>query len=123
MDVLFDGRDKLYLDIGWEKFARYHDLEFGCVLTFSYLGDADMSVKVFDKRCRRYYHDDNDERTIEHAESDASQLQQGVDALLNLAMGPAARMNDAAGSSVVPRLIARSEGDMEVDNDPEGADD
>jgi hypothetical protein len=55
--------------------------------------------------------------------ADASQLQQGVDALLNLAMGPAARMNDAAGSSVVPRLIARSEGDMEVDNDPEGADD
>jgi hypothetical protein len=32
------------------------------VLTFSYLGEADMSVKVFDEtRCRRHYHGDNAE--------------------------------------------------------------
>ncbi|KAK1667111.1 hypothetical protein QYE76_055270 [Lolium multiflorum] len=62
VDVLFDGRIKIYLHTGWEKFSRYHDLEVGCVLTFSYLGDVDMSVKVFDEtRCRRHYHDDTDE--------------------------------------------------------------
>ncbi|KAK1697291.1 hypothetical protein QYE76_013988 [Lolium multiflorum] len=62
VDVLFDGRGKMYLHTGWEKFARYHDLQAGCVLTFSYLGDADMSVKVFDDTsCRRHYHGDDDE--------------------------------------------------------------
>jgi hypothetical protein len=56
--------------------------------------------------------------------ADASQLQQGADVLLNLAMGPAARRNDAAGASGVPRLTAHSESDMEVDgDDPEDADD
>ncbi|KAK1620418.1 hypothetical protein QYE76_025935 [Lolium multiflorum] len=60
--VLFDGRGKMYLHTGWEKFVRYHDLEAGCVLTFSYLGDANMSIKVFDDtRCRRHYHGDDDE--------------------------------------------------------------
>nr|XP_051196884.1 B3 domain-containing protein Os03g0212300-like [Lolium perenne] len=62
VDMLFDGRAKMYLHTGWEKFARYHDLEAGCVLAFSYLGDADMSVKVFDDtRCRHHYHSDTDE--------------------------------------------------------------
>ncbi|KAK1626766.1 hypothetical protein QYE76_001081 [Lolium multiflorum] len=37
---------------------REHDLKVGCVLTFSYLGEGDMSGKVFDDaRC----HGDNDE--------------------------------------------------------------
>jgi hypothetical protein len=40
--MLFDGRDKMYLHTGWEKFGRYHDLQVGYVLTFSYLGDEDM---------------------------------------------------------------------------------
>jgi hypothetical protein len=62
MDVLFDGCGKMYLHTGWEKFARYQGLEAGCVLTFSYLGEADMSVKVFDEtRCRRHHHGDTDE--------------------------------------------------------------
>ncbi|KAK1626224.1 hypothetical protein QYE76_000539 [Lolium multiflorum] len=62
MDVLFDGCGKMYLHTCWEKFARYHDLEAGCVLIFSYLGDADMSIKVFDDtRCRRQYHGDSDD--------------------------------------------------------------
>ncbi|KAK1629175.1 hypothetical protein QYE76_003490 [Lolium multiflorum] len=62
VDVLFDGRGKMYLHTGWEKFARYNDLQAGCVLTFNYLGDADMSVKVFDDTsCRRHYHDNNEE--------------------------------------------------------------
>ncbi|KAK1614567.1 hypothetical protein QYE76_020084 [Lolium multiflorum] len=62
MDVLFDRCGKMYLHTGWEEFACYHDLEAGCVLTFSYLGDADMSVKVFDEtHCRRHYHGDTDE--------------------------------------------------------------
>nr|XP_051216791.1 B3 domain-containing protein Os03g0212300-like [Lolium perenne] len=62
VDVLFDGRDKMYLHTGWEKFSRFHDLQAGCVLTFSYQGDEEMSVKVFDDTsCRRHYHGDDEE--------------------------------------------------------------
>jgi hypothetical protein len=62
VDVLFDGRGKIYLHIGWEKFTRFHDLQTGCVLTFSYQGDEEMSVKVFNgTSCRRHYHDDDEE--------------------------------------------------------------
>ncbi|KAK1696121.1 hypothetical protein QYE76_012818 [Lolium multiflorum] len=62
VDMIFDTRNKMHLHTGWEKFARYLDLEAGCVLTFSYLGEADMSVKVFDEtRCRRHYHGDSAE--------------------------------------------------------------
>ncbi|KAK1604163.1 hypothetical protein QYE76_027836 [Lolium multiflorum] len=61
-DKIFDARGKMYLHTGWEKFARYHHLQAGFVLSFSYLGEADMSVKVFDEtRCRRHYHGDSDE--------------------------------------------------------------
>ncbi|KAK1602724.1 hypothetical protein QYE76_008205 [Lolium multiflorum] len=62
VDVIYDARGKMYLHIGWEKFARYHRLEAGFVLLFSYFGDRDMSVKVFDEtRCRRNYHGDSAE--------------------------------------------------------------
>ncbi|KAK1614221.1 hypothetical protein QYE76_019738 [Lolium multiflorum] len=62
VDVIYDARGKMYLHIGWEKFARYHRLEAGFVLLFSYFGDRDMSVKVFNEmRCRRNYHGDNAE--------------------------------------------------------------
>jgi hypothetical protein len=55
--VIYDARDKMYLHIGWDKFARHHSLQAGFVLVFSYFGDMDMSVKVFDEtRCRRNYH-------------------------------------------------------------------
>jgi hypothetical protein len=33
----------MYHYTGWEKFTRYHDLKAGCVLTFSYLGERDMT--------------------------------------------------------------------------------
>ncbi|KAK1697733.1 hypothetical protein QYE76_014430 [Lolium multiflorum] len=60
VDVIYDARGKVYLHIGWENFVRYHHLEAGFVLVFSYFGDRDMSVKVFDEtRCRRNYHGDN----------------------------------------------------------------
>ncbi|KAK1678491.1 hypothetical protein QYE76_039339 [Lolium multiflorum] len=60
VDVIYDARGKMYLHIGWEKFARHHSLEAGFILLFSYFGDRDMSVKVFDEtRCRRDYHGDN----------------------------------------------------------------
>ena len=56
VDVLEDGRGKLYMHIGWEEFARVHNLTVGCVLTFIYEGDGQMSVKIFDDTCcrRRY---------------------------------------------------------------------
>ncbi|KAK1609200.1 hypothetical protein QYE76_032873 [Lolium multiflorum] len=59
VDVIYDARGKMYLHIGWEKFARHHSLQAGFVLVFSYFGDRDMSVKVFDETCcRRNYHVD-----------------------------------------------------------------
>ncbi|KAK1647036.1 hypothetical protein QYE76_064841 [Lolium multiflorum] len=62
VDVIYDARGKMYLHIGWEKFARHHRLQAGFVLVFSYFGDRDMSVKVFDDtRSRRHYHGDNAE--------------------------------------------------------------
>ncbi|KAK1612308.1 hypothetical protein QYE76_035981 [Lolium multiflorum] len=61
VDAIYDARGKMYLNIGWEKFARHHSLEAGFILLFSYFGDGDMSVKVFDEtRCRREYHNDRD---------------------------------------------------------------
>ncbi|KAK1644539.1 hypothetical protein QYE76_062344 [Lolium multiflorum] len=57
VEVLFDGQGKMYLHTGWDKFARYLDLEPGCLLTFLYEGNGDMVVKVFDgTSCRRHYH-------------------------------------------------------------------
>ncbi|KAK1629105.1 hypothetical protein QYE76_003420 [Lolium multiflorum] len=60
VDAIYDARGKMYLNIGWEKFARHHSLEAGFILLFSYFGDRDLSVKVFDEtRCRRDYHGDS----------------------------------------------------------------
>jgi hypothetical protein len=57
-----------------------------------------------------------------HSVADVVQLQQGADALLNLALGPEARRNDADTSGVC-RLTKRSEGDMEIDGDNEDTQD
>ncbi|KAK1668533.1 hypothetical protein QYE76_056692 [Lolium multiflorum] len=60
VDVIYDARGKMYLNIGSEKFARHHSLQAGFTLLFSYFGDRDMSVRVFDEmRCRRDYHGDS----------------------------------------------------------------
>ena len=62
VDMWVDGHGKMYLHAGWEKFARVHNLEAGCVFTFCYEGDEDMSVKVFDDTsCRRHYHTEDEE--------------------------------------------------------------
>jgi hypothetical protein len=62
VDVIYDARGKMYLHISWDKFARYHRLEAGFVLVFSYFNDSDMSVKLFDEmRCRWNYHGDSAE--------------------------------------------------------------
>jgi hypothetical protein len=53
-----------------------------------------------------------------HSTADVVQLQQGVDALLNLALGPDARRY-VADTSGVRRLTDRSEGDMGIDGDNE----
>ncbi|KAK1608193.1 hypothetical protein QYE76_023419 [Lolium multiflorum] len=66
VDVIYDARGKMYLHIGWEKFARRHSLEAGFILLFSYFGDRDMSVKVFDETCcRRDKHDNHGDSTDE----------------------------------------------------------
>ncbi|KAK1613061.1 hypothetical protein QYE76_036734 [Lolium multiflorum] len=48
VDVLFDGQGYMYLDTGFDKFARDHNLKVGCLLHFLYEGDGDMSIRVFD---------------------------------------------------------------------------
>ncbi|KAK1682917.1 hypothetical protein QYE76_043765 [Lolium multiflorum] len=69
--IVDDARGKMYLNIGWEKFARHHSLEAGFILVFSYFGNRDMSVKVFDeRRCRRDYHGDRDSHVDSTDEED-----------------------------------------------------
>ncbi|XP_051182593.1 B3 domain-containing protein Os03g0212300 [Lolium perenne] len=64
VEVLFDGEGRMYLDRGWERFARAHDLGLGNFLVFSYDGDGVLTVKVFDgSMCCRHYHDDDEETT------------------------------------------------------------
>jgi hypothetical protein len=56
---LFDERGKMYLHTGCDKFARAHNLDASCLLTFLYEGNDEMIIKVFDKiSCRRHYHMD-----------------------------------------------------------------
>jgi hypothetical protein len=60
--MLFDGRGKMHLHICWKKFARFYDLQTGCVLTFSYQGDGEMNVKVLDDMSyHRHYHIDDED--------------------------------------------------------------
>jgi hypothetical protein len=50
----------LYLDAGFEKFARTHNIEVRCLLLWRYKGDGDMTVGVFDdSSCRMHYHSDH----------------------------------------------------------------
>src|SRR4051794_34567273 len=57
VDVLSDGQGAMYPHTGWEKFARTHNLAHDCILNFTYEGDGEMAVKVFDEMaCRRQYH-------------------------------------------------------------------
>jgi hypothetical protein len=60
--------------------------------------------------------------TCLHSAADDVQPQQGANALLNLALGPNTRRNDA-DTSGVRRLTNRSEGDMEIDSENEDTDD
>jgi Na+-transporting NADH:ubiquinone oxidoreductase subunit NqrF len=60
VEVLFDRQGKIYLDAGFDKFDRAHNLEVGCLLLCHYEGDDDMCVNVFeDSCCRRHYHNDD----------------------------------------------------------------
>jgi hypothetical protein len=45
--VLFNRQGQMFLHTGWEKFARAHNLEVGCLLNFVFEGDGELSVKVF----------------------------------------------------------------------------
>ena len=63
VQVWFDGEGKMFLSSGWEEFAREHNIEVGCLVQFSYEGDGNMVVKVFDdgdsESCRVHYHGDD----------------------------------------------------------------
>ena len=50
----------MFLQTGWEEFAREHNVEVGCLVHFFYEGDGNMIVKVFDdESCRVHYHGDD----------------------------------------------------------------
>jgi acyl-CoA reductase-like NAD-dependent aldehyde dehydrogenase len=60
VEVLFDGEGKIYFDDGFDKFARAHNLEVGCLLVNRYEDGDDMSVTGYDDSgYRRHYHIDN----------------------------------------------------------------
>ena len=63
VEVWFDGQGKIFLSSGWEDFAREHNIEVGCLVQFSYEGDGNMVVKVFDdgdsESCRVHHHGDD----------------------------------------------------------------
>uniref|UniRef100_A0ACD5XI17 Uncharacterized protein n=1 Tax=Avena sativa TaxID=4498 RepID=A0ACD5XI17_AVESA len=65
VEVVFDGKGQMYLERGWEQFAREHDVHQGHFLLFSYDGEAVLTVKVFDgSMCRRHYryqHEDDED--------------------------------------------------------------
>ncbi|KAK1615839.1 hypothetical protein QYE76_021356 [Lolium multiflorum] len=70
VEVLFDGQSRMYLGMGWEKFAIAHGVDFGCYVHFKYEGDDVLTVKVFDgTMCRRYYYSD-DEDTDDESDDD-----------------------------------------------------
>jgi hypothetical protein len=52
----------MYLNANFEKFARTHNVEVGCLLLCRYEGDGDMSVGVFDDSsyCMPYRNDNSD---------------------------------------------------------------
>jgi hypothetical protein len=60
VEVLLDGQGDMYLDRGFDKFAREPNLEVRCLLHFFYEVDIEMRVKVFDDpSCPKHYHDDD----------------------------------------------------------------
>ncbi|XP_051230192.1 B3 domain-containing protein Os03g0212300-like [Lolium perenne] len=60
VEVLFEGQGSMYLNRGFDKFSREHNLEVECLLHLFYEADAEMNIKVFDESsCRRHYHDDD----------------------------------------------------------------
>jgi hypothetical protein len=48
VEVLFELQGNMYLDTGFEKFARADSLEVGCLLHLLSEGDGVMSDRVFD---------------------------------------------------------------------------
>nr|XP_051210843.1 B3 domain-containing protein Os03g0212300-like [Lolium perenne] len=52
----------MFLHTGWERFARAHNLEAGCLVNFKWEVDDELRVKVFnDTSCYRHYHSDNND--------------------------------------------------------------
>ncbi|XBH86451.1 hypothetical protein VPH35_074104 [Triticum aestivum] len=70
--VVLDADGHMYLERGWEQFARAHDLRLGYFLVFSYDGDAVLTVKVFDvSMCRRHYKHDGDTSSESSSDGDS----------------------------------------------------
>jgi hypothetical protein len=54
VDVLYDGEGKMYLQTGWKKFARNHDVKVDCLFNFFYEHVFEMVVNVHGKRVLSY---------------------------------------------------------------------
>jgi hypothetical protein len=102
--VWFDGEGHMYLERGWEQFARDHDLGLGNFLVFSYDGDAVLTVEVFDgSMCRRHYKHDDDARTTMQVPRSSNRVtikeEDGCDSAVNESSIDAGRKNSTDSGS------------------------
>uniref|UniRef100_A0ACD5TVZ3 Uncharacterized protein n=1 Tax=Avena sativa TaxID=4498 RepID=A0ACD5TVZ3_AVESA len=99
VEVVFDGEGQMYLERGWEQFAREHDVHQGHFLIFSYDGEAVLTVKVFDgSMCRRHYRYQHDG----HDASEAPVPQSSQDVTVKeeeFSVSPGSESNSDGGSS------------------------
>ena len=52
-----NGAGRMFLDLGWPKFADLYQLSSGLILKFRNRGNGQFAVKVFDETmCRRTYY-------------------------------------------------------------------
>ena len=71
VEVLFDGKGRMYLDKGSENFTIAHSVDVGCFIHFKYVGDDVLTVKVFDgTMCRKYYYTDDENSNDDDEDTD-----------------------------------------------------
>ncbi|XP_047064538.1 B3 domain-containing protein Os03g0212300-like [Lolium rigidum] len=112
--VLFDGEGHMYLERGWQPFARAHDIGLGNFLVFSYDGDAVLTVKVFDgSMCRRHYHDDDDTSSGTSSHSGTNNSMDSVSNDISSSSTAEMKMDDALTSQFTVTLKPSHLGDRQ----------
>ena len=63
VDIWFDGEGRMYLEKGWEIFAKVHGVDLGWMIHFKYEGDDVLTLKMFDRTMTRKYYETDDEES------------------------------------------------------------